>query len=230
MAETPRLIATTPGGAPVRSCSCVATWWPLFNRLAVARGFARVTLDISQGGYRAGATEASAGTHDAGGVLDLVQYGHGLALLAREAGAAAWFRNWPGNLHIHLVLIGCPHLAPDAADQADEYLAGGDGLTGTRPDLTARPAVQRTWTAGLAWLITQLNPPPATLEEDDMTPDQLKAIIVAALNDWARSDAGALAIQRAAWGAGTYGDPDRDGDPDRPIDMLTLLVSKAAGR
>lgn len=71
---------------------------------------------------------------------------------------------------------------------------------------------------------------PTTTEgfEMNMTEAELKRVIREANNEWAKSDEGALAIQRAVMGAGTYGDPDGDGDQDRPVDMLYQIARKVA--
>lgn len=94
---------------------------------------------ITQGSYQNGAGDTnSAGTHDAGGVVDAGWCGHPRCVLAlRRAGFAAWHRTpeqgpWPD--HIHAVLVDHPLLAAGAAAQVREYRAGGDGLKGDRPD------------------------------------------------------------------------------------------------
>ncbi len=63
-------------------------------------------LTVIQGSYNAGGVSASAGTHDGGGVVDLVSWDHRRKVrVARELGAFAWFRpDLPGvwGEHIHL--------------------------------------------------------------------------------------------------------------------------------
>lgn len=96
------------------------------------------TLTISQGSYNAGRVSASAGTHDGGGVVDLMPWDHANKIVAlRGVGFAAWYRPaipglWPA--HIHAVLIGHGRLAPSAARQVTAYLARRDGLKSNLPD------------------------------------------------------------------------------------------------
>lgn len=96
-------------------------------------------FDITQGSYQAGSGDPnSAGTHDEGGVADAAWCGHVECVWAlRKAGMFASHRTpeqgpWPH--HIHAVVVGHPLLAPLAADQVDDYLAGRNGLAGHAPD------------------------------------------------------------------------------------------------
>lgn len=144
-------------------CPCLAAWWPLVTRLAVMRGIVRKTLDVTQGGYNRGGVAASAGTHDGGGVLDLVQVSDATIRLLREAGAAAWHRTPAQGFshHTHLVLIGCPHVSSGAAHQVAEYRAGRNGLAGRGRDDGPRVTI-RTWREGITWMQSQLAVPAAT--------------------------------------------------------------------
>lgn len=96
------------------------------------------SLTISQGSYNAGGVKASAGTHDGGGVVDLMPWDRENKVRAlRAVGFAAWFRPaipglWPA--HIHAVLLDHPKLAPAAAAQQVAYLARRDGLALNGPD------------------------------------------------------------------------------------------------
>lgn len=96
-------------------------------------------LTITQGSYNAGGVAASAGTHDGGGVVDLMPWDRERKIVAlRSVGFAAWFRPaipglWPA--HIHAVLIGHGRLAPVAFRQVQAYLARRDGLKGNGPDV-----------------------------------------------------------------------------------------------
>lgn len=96
------------------------------------------SLTITQGSYNTGGVAASAGTHDGGGVVDLMAWDAENKVKAlRAVGFAAWFRPtipglWPA--HIHAVLIGHPQLAPSAMRQVSDYLAGKDGLAAGNPD------------------------------------------------------------------------------------------------
>lgn len=95
-------------------------------------------LTITQGSYNAGKVAASAGTHDLGGVVDLMPWDAANKVTAlRAVGFAAWFRPaipglWPA--HIHAVLIGHPNLHPTAARQVTAYFARSDGLAHNGPD------------------------------------------------------------------------------------------------
>jgi hypothetical protein len=96
-------------------------------------------LTITQGSYNEGGVAASAGTHDGGGVVDLMPWDRDRKVKAlRAVGFAAWFRPaipglWPA--HIHAVLIGHAKLAPVAFRQVQAYLARRDGLKGNGPDV-----------------------------------------------------------------------------------------------
>lgn len=97
------------------------------------------SLTITQGSYNAGKVAASAGTHDLGGVVDLMPWDwENKVTVLRAVGFAAWFRPaipglWPA--HIHAVLIGHPKLAASAARQVTAYLAKTDGLKSNLPDV-----------------------------------------------------------------------------------------------
>lgn len=106
------------------------------KRAEVALGY---PLTITQGSYNAGGVAASAGTHDGGGVVDLMPWDRERKVKAlRAVGFAAWFRPaipglWPA--HIHAVLIGHGRLAPVAFRQVQAYLARRDGLKANGPDV-----------------------------------------------------------------------------------------------
>ena len=92
---------------------------------------------VTQGSYQ-DTVEASAGTHNLGGVVDLVWCDHSECLYAlRMAGMAAWHRTpaqGPWRDHVHAVVIGHPYLAPAAARQVTAYLSGRNGLANNGPD------------------------------------------------------------------------------------------------
>ena len=96
------------------------------------------SLTITQGSYNAGGVAASAGTHDGGGVVDLMPWDWQNKVTAlRAVGFAAWYRPaipglWPS--HCHAVLIGHAKLAPVAFRQVQAYLARRDGLKDNGPD------------------------------------------------------------------------------------------------
>lgn len=99
-------------------------------------------LTVVQGSYNKG-VGASAGTHDGGGVVDLLAWDHVRKVRAlREVGFAAWYRPtikglW--NEHIHAVLIGNEKAADSAKRQVVAYRAHRDGLAGNKADPTWHP-------------------------------------------------------------------------------------------
>lgn len=104
---------------------------------------------VSQGGYRAGATAASKGSHDRGGVHDVW-----FSLVDTDADQRIWdqagavgcrrlsweFTTTKTPNHGHVIAVGCPHLAEFAADQLAEIRRGGDGMAGTRGWAGAKPS------------------------------------------------------------------------------------------
>jgi hypothetical protein len=101
-------------------------------------------LTIVQGSYNAGGVSASAGTHDRGGVVDLLAWDSKRKVrVLRSVGFAAWYRPTVRGLwgeHIHAVLIDHGALADSAARQVASYRAGRDGLRSNRVDRTWRPS------------------------------------------------------------------------------------------
>lgn len=100
-------------------------------------------LTVVQGCYNAGGVAASAGTHDGGGVVDLVSWDAKRKVkTARELGAFAWFRpDLPGvwGEHIHLGIRSHGRLSPSAKDQQTAY-DGNPARNGL-----ANNAIDRTW-------------------------------------------------------------------------------------
>jgi len=100
-------------------------------------------LTIVQGSYNHGGVSASAGTHDGGGVVDLLAWDwRNKVRVLRSLGFAAWHRPTIRGLwgeHIHAVLIDHGRLSSSAAAQVASYRAGRDGLKGNRPDPFWRP-------------------------------------------------------------------------------------------
>ncbi len=117
--------------------------WKTRAALEVAQRRLGYPLTIVQGCYNQGAVSASAGTHDGGGVVDLIAYDRERKVrVLREIGFAAWYRPTIKGLwgeHIHAVLIDHGRLASSAARQVDSYRRGRDGLKGDRSDPTWRP-------------------------------------------------------------------------------------------
>lgn len=93
-------------------------------------------LTVTQGCYNAGKVPQSAGTHDAGGVVDLAPYDwENKVRVLRDLGWAAWHRTpseGPWVEHIHAVMIDHGNLAPAASDQVNSpdkgYRYGKNGL------------------------------------------------------------------------------------------------------
>lgn len=111
--------------------------------LKSAEAMLQYGLTIVQGSYNAGGVDASAGTHDGGGVVDLLPWDYPNKIRAlRKVGFAAWYRpEIPGlwGPHIHAVLIGNKKLSPVAARQVDAYRSQRDGLASNGPDRHWRP-------------------------------------------------------------------------------------------
>ena len=100
-------------------------------------------LTIVQGSYNAGGVSASGGTHDQGGVVDLLAFDWQRKVKAlRKVGFAAWHRPRVSGLweeHIHAVLIDHGNLSDVASRQVSAYRAGRDGLKGNAVDPFWRP-------------------------------------------------------------------------------------------
>ncbi|QLQ36651.1 peptidoglycan-binding domain-containing protein [Micromonospora robiginosa] len=109
-------------------------------------------LGITQGSYNSG-VDASAGTHDGGGALDLSVSGLSSATRTdvlrrlRTVGFAAWLRtpdqgDW--GYHIHAVALADTDQSTGAQNQAGDYYLGRNGLANRGPD--DGPVVsRRTW-------------------------------------------------------------------------------------
>ena len=131
---------------------------------------------ITQGAYMldaGGGAGASKGYHDGGGALDFrvrhltdSQVGE-LVRALRRHGWAAWLRNVQHggfkDPHIHAVLLGDREAASGAKGQMEEYLEGGDGLTGSGKDYHARPKTIREF--NYAAYVRRLRKPTVTLRE-----------------------------------------------------------------
>lgn len=103
------------------------------------------SLDATKGSYM-GPDGNSAGTHAGGGAVDLsvrVRCGHSISQVVsalRAVGFAAWYRNWPGNQHIHAIAISDLDMSTesafpgvfDAREQVAAFAQGKDGLNGAR--------------------------------------------------------------------------------------------------
>jgi GH25 family lysozyme M1 (1,4-beta-N-acetylmuramidase) len=116
------------------------------TRAALEEAEARLgyPLTVVQGSYNAGGVSASAGTHDGGGVIDLLPWDWQRKVhVLRSIGFAAWHRPTIKGLwgeHIHAVMVDHGRLAPAAAQQVVAYRAGRDGLKSNLPDPFWHPA------------------------------------------------------------------------------------------
>lgn len=122
-------------------------------KLRVAEKALGFKFTIVQGSYRGnGGAEASAGTHDMGGVIDLRVWNlpasitPAEAVLAlRKAGLIAWHRTKADGFdpHIHCIDYGNPRLAPSAARQVVAWEHGKNGLKNNRADTGPRVAIPK---------------------------------------------------------------------------------------
>jgi len=98
---------------------------------------------ILQGSYNKGGVEASAGTHDGGGAIDIDVASKSAAQRVavvkamRQVGFAAWLRtpaqgNWP--YHVHGIAVGDKDLSRGAAHQVAEYRRKRNGLANRGKD------------------------------------------------------------------------------------------------
>jgi hypothetical protein len=159
-----------PRGAVNTSPPYRIVWWdnpawmddePVDERLKSALQWVEretgIKVLVVQGCYKAkygGGANASAHTHDEGGVVD-VAVKHlsrwqriRLAHAFKRAGFAQWYRRgpgWVGNEHFHCVLRGHRNLHPEAAAQVVAYDARRNGLVSNLLDRTWRPKVKRRW-------------------------------------------------------------------------------------
>ena len=93
-------------------------------------------INIFQQAYNS-SVSASAGTHSGGGALDHSRSSEGETRIWRECGWADWRRGAPYDSmddHNHGIVIGCPHLSADAADQVYDYKQGRNGLANNGSD------------------------------------------------------------------------------------------------
>ena len=115
------------------------------DMLVEARSILGFDIVLSQGSYNAGGVDASAGTHDGGGAVDIsvsdlstTQRWETVAAL-RTVGFAAWLRTpdqgpWP--YHIHAIAIGDTDLSIAARDQVADHYTGKNGLASHAADNT----------------------------------------------------------------------------------------------
>lgn len=119
-----------------------------------------IYVQPSQGGYNRGGVAASAGTHDAGGAVDVIVAKYSpaqrkrLVEAFRKVGWAAWIRtpyqsNWPWHLHAIAVQPGGKWdqgvLSRGAHSQVVDYYEGRNGLASRARDDATRAYVGTTW-------------------------------------------------------------------------------------
>lgn len=176
---SPMLIAS-PDGGTFYGCPCLAEWWPKVQQKARERGFGYLT--VTQGCYSASRVRASASTHDGGGVLDIGEPRQDVCRLLRDMGAAAWVRTRADGFtpHIHMVLIGCPHVDPSAARQITSYRNERNGLASNARDRDPyRPSPIPTWQQAIRPTLTDTiradlkEAPPMTDDEIDKLAERI---------------------------------------------------------
>ena len=105
-------------------------------------------LDATKGSYT-GPDGSSAATHAGGGAVDLsvrTRCGRSIRRVVRSlrrVGFAAWYRNWPGNRHIHAVAISEPDMANEIAfpgwfDMREQVVAWAQRKNGLNGATTGR--------------------------------------------------------------------------------------------
>jgi peptidoglycan hydrolase-like protein with peptidoglycan-binding domain len=121
---------------------------------AADRLVAGCRLDATKGSYT-GPDSSSAATHAGGGAVDLVvprvRCFRRMVRPLRRVGFAAWYRNWPGNRHIHAVAISDPDISTeiafpgnfDAREQIVAFAQKKNGLNGAMTGEMKRRL--RTW-------------------------------------------------------------------------------------
>jgi len=117
------------------------TWLAKLRVAEAALGF---KFTIVQGAYRGSSgAAASAGTHDAAGVVDLRSWNlptsispQKAVLELRKAGLIAWYRTKAQGFdpHFHTLDYGCPGMSPSAQRQVTSWLNGRNGLASNGPD------------------------------------------------------------------------------------------------
>lgn len=160
------------------------------NAVLAAEQILGFKVRITQGSYNVGGVQASAGTHDGGGALDISLRDPLTGTLFpeirrerirdafRRIGGAAWIRNpnqsnppWPW--HIHVIMQGDPDLSSGARYQVWAYKNNLNGLASERRDDGPRTWVNVDFDDYLRANPlprpkppTTTTPPPATTTED----------------------------------------------------------------
>ncbi|MFG1646813.1 peptidoglycan-binding protein [Amycolatopsis sp. NPDC049252] len=110
--------------------------------LLAAENIAGITVSLTQGSYNPGGVDASAGTHDGGGAMDISVSGMSattrtnLIKALRQVGFAAWYRTPAQGFayHVHAMAISDPDLSSGAQHQTGDYYLGQNGLAGRGAD------------------------------------------------------------------------------------------------
>lgn len=135
-------------GVQLDEITIAALEWAEARWSAAGKPGAGLTMSPSQGSYNAGGVNASAGTHDGGGAVDLKVLGMStvarrrMVRWLRRAGFAAWYRAPIAGLwgpHVHAILLDHPHASKAATDQMAAYRAGRNGLANNGADVGWRP-------------------------------------------------------------------------------------------
>jgi len=110
--------------------------------LVAAEGIFGSSVGLTQGSYNPGGVDASAGTHDGGGAMDISVSNlssasrTNLLKALRKVGFAAWLRTPAQGFayHIHAMAISDPDLSSGAQHQTGDYYLGMNGLAGRGAD------------------------------------------------------------------------------------------------
>jgi peptidoglycan hydrolase-like protein with peptidoglycan-binding domain len=121
--------------------------------LLEAEGSLGLTLSLTQGSYNPGGVDASAGTHDGGGAMDISVSGMSATTRTnvlkalRKVGFAAWYRTQAQGFayHIHAMAISDPDLSSGAQHQTGDYYLGMNGLAGRGADDGPAVNPKQTW-------------------------------------------------------------------------------------
>lgn len=138
-------------------------------------------LAYTQGSYNK-SVEASGGTHDGGGAVDISlrdqRTGELFPMIrrqrirdaGRQVGFAMWIRDPSQSKdfpwHVHGIAVGDKELSPGAARQVAQYHNGTNGLVSKGKDDGPRTWVDMTWEKYLKAHPPVVEKPPATTEED----------------------------------------------------------------
>ncbi|MCR6487957.1 peptidoglycan-binding protein [Amycolatopsis sp. OK19-0408] len=110
--------------------------------LLEAERLSGTTVSLTQGSYNPGGVDASAGTHDGGGAMDISVSGMSSTTRTnfikalRRVGFAAWYRTPAQGFayHVHAEAISDPDLSSGAQHQTGDYYLGMNGLAGRGAD------------------------------------------------------------------------------------------------